>query len=378
MKTVKLPFKIKEPALACGADLKGAFALAKGGKAYLFEDFGDLSDPDNLRDYEEAIGYYEKKLRIRPAVIARDCHPDYFSGKFAELHSLDLKAPGICDVQHHEAHVSSVITEHSIRSDVIGVAFDGSGYGRDGRIWGAEFFAGNPKHFRRAAHLEYTPMPGGDAVIKQPWRMALSYLYRAFGEGLLKLDPGTVNTLGKRHWPVIKKMIDGGINSPLTSSAGRLFDGAGSLILSRPTASFEAELPMELEKIASPHCRDKYGFDIRSKDGMLIIESSKLIEGIVYDMSSKIDNSVISAKFHNTIAEMIVRAALRIRRDNGTRKIVLSGGVFQNRYLTKRVVLLLKKYDFDVYANSIVNTNDYGIPIGQLAIANAMSQQQKV
>lgn len=371
MKIIELPFKIKKPILACGADLKGAFALAKGDKAYLAEGFGPLSDPDNLAAYEASICACEKRLGIRPKVIACDLHPDYFSGRFAEKHALQLAVPDLCHVQHHEAHIGSAIVEHSIKTDVIGVAFDGTGYGRDGHIWGGEFFVGGLKEFRRAAHLEYMPMPGGEAAIREPWRMAASYLYMAFGKDFIKQDLDIIRKRSKKGLSIIGKMMDNSINSPRTSSAGRLFDAAGSMILGKDTASFEAELPMKLERIASPASDDHYKFDIKLEGGMRVIDPSGLVKGITGDLHKKRAKSAVSAKFHNTVAEMIARTASLLKKESGLRKIVLSGGVFQNRYLTKRAVSLLNKSKFDVYTNSGINTNDYGIPIGQLAIANA-------
>jgi hydrogenase maturation protein HypF len=371
MKIIEFPFKIEKPMLACGADMKGAFALAKGNKAYLIEGFGSLSDPDNLETYEASIYACEKRLGIRPGVIACDRHPEYFSGRFAAMHALKLKTKDLRHIQHHEAHIASAIVEHSIKTDVIGVAFDGTGYGWDGLIWGGEFFVGGLKGFRRAAHLEYVPMPGGEAAIKEPWRMAASYLYKVFGRNFLKQSLDIIDRPGEKRLSIIRKMIDNNINSPLTSSAGRLFDAAGSLILHKGTASFEAELPIDLEKMASHINDDRYKFDIKSEDGMYLIETSGLFKGIVSDLRKNRNKSVMSTKFHNTAAEMIAGAACLLRKKSGLRKIVLSGGVFQNRYLTKRAALLLGKDKFDVYINSGINTNDYGIPIGQLAIANA-------
>ncbi|MCX5678812.1 MAG: hypothetical protein NTY76_06870 [Candidatus Omnitrophica bacterium] len=371
MKIIELPFKIEKPILACGADLKGAFALAKGNKAYLIEGFGSLSDPDNLGAYEASICACEKRLGIRPKVIVCDRHPDYFSGRFAAMHALKLATTDLRHIQHHEAHIASAIVEHSIGTDVIGAAFDGTGYGWDGRIWGGEFFVGGLKEFQRAAHLEYMPMPGGEAAIREPWRMAASYLYKTFGRNFLKQGLDIMARPGEKRLSIIRKMIDNDINSPLTSSAGRLFDAAASLILHKGTASFEAELPIDLEKIASQVNEDCYKFGIKSENGMRIIETSGLVKGIVSDLRKKRDRSIMSAKFHNTVAEMVVGTASLLRKEFKLRKIVLSGGVFQNKYLTKRTALLLSKNKFDVYINSDVNTNDYGIPIGQLAIANA-------
>jgi len=372
MKIIKLPFKVKRPILACGADIKGAFALAKGNTAYLADGFGDLSDPDNLEAYEASIFAGEKRLGIKPEVIACDLHPGYFSSRFAEGHASRLSIRPPCGIQHHEAHVASAIVEHSIKTDVIGAAFDGTGYGSDGRIWGGEFFTGNLRSFRRAARFEYIPMPGGDAAISQPWRMAVSYLYRAFGASFPKLNIAVVKALQPARLRVIRKMIDGGINSPFTSSAGRLFDGVASLVLSRAVARTEAELPIELERIASRDCNDRYEVDIAPEDGVLVIGISGLIRGVVGDLRTKIDKGVISAKFHNTIAEAVAAAALRLRKaSSASRKVILSGGVFQNRYLAKRTALILDKNGFEVFINSGISVNDNGIPAGQLAIANA-------
>ncbi len=371
MKTIELPFKVKRPILACGADLKGAFALAMGNKAHLVEGFGPLNDPDNLRAYEASVSLHEKRLGIKPVTIARDCHPDYYSSRFAEAHATGLKAPYMRDIQHHTAHVASAIVEHSIGTGLIGVAFDGSGYGLDGRTWGGEFFVGSLKGFRRAAHFDYIPMPGGDRAVREPWRMAVSCLYRAFGGDFPGQYPDIVKGSRKGRSSIIRKMIDGNINSPLTSSVGRLFDGVGSLILSRDVASSEAELPAELEKIAAGGNYGSYRFGIKPKNGVFIIETSGMIRGIVRDLRNKADKGIVSAKFHNTIAEIIAATASGLRKEFGLRKIVLSGGVFQNRYLTEKSVCILNKTGFCVYTHSKINTNDNGIPIGQLAMADA-------
>ena len=343
MKTIELPFKVKQPILACGADMKGAFALAKGRDAYLFDGFGDLSDLDNFTRYEKAVGGAEKKLNIRPQIVACDLHPGYFSTQFAENRDSDP-----FKVQHHEAHIASAIIDNGISGEVLGAAFDGTGYGPDGNIWGGEFFTGNAKSFERIAHLKYIPMPGGEACIKEPWRMAASYLYSVFG---------SVKGYDKKRWAILKNMIDRKINSPLTSSMGRLFDAAGSIILNKEKASFEAELPIALEKMAATDIDDSYRSD----------DSADIIKGIIRDIEKKVAAGIISAKFHNSIAAMILSAAKRSKMKN----VLLSGGVFQNRYLKDRAIRLLSSNDFKVYTHSNIETNDSGIPIGQVSIANA-------
>ena len=371
MQTIELPFKIKKPILACGADVKGAFAIAKGDKAYLVEGFGDLSDPANMQRYEDSIKGHEKKLGIKPEVIARDHHPGYFSSQFAEMHARRFGSPLLYDVQHHEAHIASAIVDNGIKTGVIGAAFDGSGLGWDGCIWGGEFFIGRPGEFKRAAHLEYIPMPGGEMAIREPWRMAASYLYRAPGKDFLSLNIDSIRMIPAKQRAIIMKLIDRGINTPLTSSAGRLFDAVASLVLSKREASFEAELPIELEKIAAKGCGDSYKFSSNIDGDMIILETRRLIKKIADDIGKKVEKAIISAKFHNTVAEIIVSTASALRRKSSLNTVVLSGGVFQNRYLRKRAADLLGEHDFSVCVHSNIKTDDSGIPIGQIAIANS-------
>lgn len=374
MKIIQLPLKVNRPILACGADLKGAFALAKGSKAYLYEGFGDLADADNLHRYETAVRRAERKLKIKPAVIACDDHPGYFSGRFAEVHGLELMIPDLYGVQHHEAHVASVIVEHSIGGKIIGVAFDGTGYGLDGNIWGGEFFTGGIKGFTRRAHFDYMPMPGADAAVREPWRMAVSYLYKAFGGDIHRIKIPLIKNIPAKKLSAVINMIDSGINSPVTSSAGRLFDAVASIVLRRDISRFEAELPIALEKMAGDNVDEGYPFDIVSGGKALTIGTSDLIKSVVRDISDNVKPSEISAKFHNSIAGIILRTVTLIRNKTGIKKVVLTGGVFQNRYLSAAVQAALRKSGFIVYTNSGTNTNDNGIPIGQLAIANARAR----
>ncbi|MDD5427833.1 MAG: hypothetical protein PHI58_01170 [Candidatus Omnitrophica bacterium] len=357
---------MKKPILACGADLKGAFALAAGRDAFLVYDLGDLGELGNFKRYSAEVDLYRKKFGIKPQVIACDLHPDYFSTHFAESLQLKTKGTRLCRIQHHEAHIASSIADNDIKADVIGVAFDGTGYGTDGNIWGGEFFAGSLKGFTRAAHLEYYPMPGADMAVRQPWRMAVSYLYGAFGPKFMTI----VKKRNRADASVIKKMIDKNINSPLTSSAGRLFDGAASLILAKDRVTREAELPIELEKTIRTGCRDKYDFDIGKERKELIIKTSPLIKGVVKDLAKKTDKAVIACKFHNTIADIIVKISAGLSKRFKTKKVVLSGGVFQNKYLTARAVEGLRAKGLEVYPPRSVPVNDIGIPIGQIAIAN--------
>ena len=349
MKKLTLPFRVKRPILACGADLKGAFALAKGNIAWLFDGFGDLADLDNLTRYERAVKSAIKKLKIDPKIVVCDLHPGYFSGQFAQKYTQYAQRSTLYETQHHEAHIVSAMVDNNIKGKVLGVAFDGTGYGWDGNIWGGEFFIGGVKNLKRVGHLDYVPMPGGDKVITEPWRMAASYLYSACGN--------IKNSMNKKNWPVLKDMIDKKINSPMTSSMGRLFDAVGSLVLNKSNARFEAELPIELEKIASRNITGHYNFG----------SSTEVIKDIVKDIEKRMAPSAISAKFHNSIVLMVLKVAKRFK----IKKIILSGGVFQNKFLTDRILKKLSENGFKVYMHSRIQTNDSGIPMGQIAIVNA-------
>lgn len=366
MKLIKLPFTVKKPILACGADLKGSFGLAHGDEAFLFEGFGDLGGLDNFTRYGKSVKDNVRRLKIKPEIIACDLHSGYFSTKFAESFQLSVFGRQLCKIQHHEAHVASAMVDNTIRGDVIGVAFDGTGYGSDGKIWGGEFFVGGLRKISRVAHLEYISMPGGEKAIIEPWRMAASYLYHAFGNNL----PPLVKRWNKKEIVILKAMIDKNINSPLTSSAGRLFDAVGSLVLRKDSVSKEAELPIEMERLAIELCRDKYDFDIGTGNGQLSISCKKIVRGVVKDIVKKVDTSTISSKFHNTVAEIILQVSLKLRKKFDISRVILSGGVFQNNYLRTRAVEILKANGMKVYTHSGISTNDSGIPIGQIAIAN--------
>ncbi len=367
---IRLPFKVKKPILACGTDMKGAFALAKGNEAFLVDGFGDLSQLANFTEYSKSIKYYVKKLKIDPRIVTCDMHQGYLSTHFVQ----DLRLVGhglyLCRTQHHEAHVAGTMADNNIKADVIGVAFDGTGLGMDENIWGGEFFVGNIKDFKRAAHIKYMPMPGGEIAIRKPWRMAASYLYNIFGEEFLNFNLDFVKGINKKKWAVLKKMIDRKLNSPLTSSVGRLFDAAGSIILPRNCIAAEAELPRELESMCIKTCRGKYGFSINSRNGALEIDCGKAIKGVVLDLSNGVSKFEIATKFHNTVADIILKTSVILRKKFRIDKVVLSGGVFQNEFLTSRAKKLLEIEGFEVYSSINIPVSDAGIPVGQVAIAN--------
>jgi hydrogenase maturation protein HypF len=340
----------KKTILALGADIKNRFLLAKGGRFHFGPDLGDLSNVANYELFKSALRSAIKKRT--PDILICDMHPSYFSAKYLRRNDLRPKP-----VQHHHAHIASVMQEHNLKGPVIGVAFDGTGYGTDGNIWGGEFLLVNKKDFRRLAHLKYHAMPGGDKVVSEPWRMVLGVLGRG--------GTGFVKSAGEKEKEAILSMRAKGINSPLTSSAGRLFDAAAALLGICERASYEAEGPMRLEALCGEDTREKYGFTMSKRGGRYIIDTTPLFSGMAKDLKKKRKNPFIAAKFHNSVADIIVKTVKKLSKDSGIKDIALSGGVFQNRFLRKKAIAGLLSAKFSVFINEKTPVNDLNISLGQ-------------
>lgn len=351
--------------LACGADLKNTFCLTKGHYAFLSQHIGDLENYETLVFFHEALEHMKKLFRVSPQVVAYDLHPMYLSTKTA-LELADLKRIG---VQHHHAHIASCMVENRLRDKVIGVALDGTGYGTDGQVWGGEFLVADFNGFERRAHFRYVPLPGGDAAIRQPWRSAMSWLIETFGQDHLPSDLPVWKKMPFRKIGLIKTMIARGLNTIQTSSCGRLFDAVASLLGLRQEINFEGQAAIELEMVAVEGLEGNYPFDI-SLGNPWQIDFRATIESLVRDMREGAETGVISARFHNTVAAVIVDITRRLRALEGLNRVCLSGGTFQNFYLLKRAVAGLNKCGFDVYLHSRVPPNDGGISLGQAAVAN--------
>ncbi|MCX5692135.1 MAG: hypothetical protein NTX47_00375 [Candidatus Omnitrophica bacterium] len=367
---IVLPCRIKSGVLAVGAQSKSAFCFSKGNSAYLSDSGGDLSDLENFKKFEREIKKLQKKLNIKPEIIACDLHPEYISTKhaneLAKAKWLRIKA-----VQHHEAHVASCIVDNSIKGKVIGVAFDGTGFGADSNIWGGEFFTGSIKGLKRAVHLEYIPMPGGEACIREPWRMAFSYLYDIYGKGKASK---ILKRLDNKKMGMLEQAMDKKINSPLTSSVGRLFDGVSSLIGLCDYTGYEGEAAIRLEKIIRGEglrVKGEYKFKYAEEGGMIIIEWEPVIKGIVKDLKKGISESEVSLKFHNAICNMIKETCILLRKKHKINKVCLSGGVFQNKYLKTNASRILTKQGFKCYFHNKTPTHDGGIALGQAVLAGA-------
>ncbi|MDE2215826.1 MAG: carbamoyltransferase HypF [Planctomycetota bacterium] len=362
-----------EEILACGAELKNTFCLTKGKKAILSQHIGDLENYEILEFFKESLNNLKNSFRVTPRIIAHDLHPDYLSTRVAVEYAAQMNIPDarVISVQHHHAHIVSCMAEHGLNSAVIGVAFDGTGYGSDGNMWGGEFLIVNKQNFMRKAHLQYVPMPSGDKAVREPWRMAISYLYQTFGDSIFEAVPPFLERLNIKDVDIIIKMIKSGINTPLTSSVGRLFDAVSSLLGIRDTITFEGEAAIGLE-MAADRCDEtgleSYPFQIVAGVSN-IINLKPLVKSIIEDFNKRMKPAIISLKFHHTLAKIVVKVTEILAKESGIKDVVLSGGVFQNMLLLKLTTDHLTNAGFKVWSHRQVPTNDGGISLGQAVVA---------
>ncbi len=366
---IHLPFQSRQT-LACGAELKSTFCLTRDNYAFVSQHIGDLENLETMEHFETTLELYKKLFRIEPEIVTYDMHPEYLSTKYAKALAEQRKDLKFVPVQHHHAHIVSCMVENGSQGPVIGVSFDGTGYGTDGRIWGGEFLVADYEGFERVGHLEYVPMPGGAAAIERPYRMAISYLLTLFGKDALTPDLAFLKDVSRDEIALIKTQLDKKINSPLTSSSGRLFDAVSALIGIRGRIDYEAQAAIEMEMAADESERGSYRFSIVERDGVSVVHVKELFDDILHDLKDNVTRGKIAARFHNTMAEMVVRMSQRLSGTSGIKKVALSGGVFQNRLLLRLTVAALEKAGFEVLTHSKVPTNDGGISLGQAVIAN--------
>ncbi len=350
-----------EGIVAFGAELTNCFCVGKGQKAFLSQHIGDLQGLETIQFYENTIKQFISLFRVKPELLAVDMHPEYISTK-AGLNYGNFQ---VVKIQHHHAHIASCMAEHMLDEKVIGVALDGTGYGTDGHIWGSEFLVCDLNDFTRITHFDYIPLPGGDSAAEEPWRTAVSFLYKVYGKEFLSLGLPFLNHLDPDKVALIIQMIDKKINCPLSSGAGRLFDCVASLLDLVQEATFQAEGPMRLEAIVRTDCTESYAFECKET-----IQFGLTIQEITDDIRRGTDTSIIATKFHNTIILAIFETVKSIRLKEGINKVVLSGGVFQNKYLLEGTIQVLMKNNFEVYSHATVPSNDGGIALGQLAVAS--------
>ncbi len=348
-----------------GADLKNTFCALKDGRAYISQHMGELNNLESLKVYRENIEKYRGVLDFAPDIVAHDMHPDYITTKFAN----EVKVP-VIQVQHHHAHIASILAENKFDGKAIGVAFDGTGFGPDRTVWGGEFLIAALDDYIRAGHIRQVFMPGGEMAVREPWRMAGAYLQDTFDESFMDMDITCVKELSRLQWPVLWRSIQYGVNKITTSSAGRLFDAVSAILGVCYYNDYEGQASAELEAIADTEQTGTYEYEI-CEEQTLVADFRKTIKGIVSDVINGKEINNVSGIFHNTISRAIVDVCVKIREKNGINTVVLGGGVFQNQLLLEKALKYLSDSGFKVLINRIVPCNDGGISLGQAAIAAA-------
>jgi hydrogenase maturation protein HypF len=377
---LRLAANVTRHTLACGGELKNTFCLARDRHAFMSHHIGDMENYETLRSFREGIEHYCRLFDVRPELVAYDLHPEYLSTKYArELEETGLPAVG---VQHHQAHVASCLADNERPAEerVIGVALDGTGYGTDGAVWGGEFFEGSLEEgFTRRAHLEYAPLPGGSAAIRQPRRMALAQLIRIYGEEeTLMLPLAAVRKAGERNVRLIARLLEHKLNTPPTSSAGRLFDAVAALVgvPGSERTTYEGQAAIELELAANGPTDRSYTFRLRPEDEGWLVETREIIRGVVDDLLARTTTGEISSRFHRTMAEVVVTGCEQVREVAGTTAVALSGGTFQNMLLLEQVVACLEERGFEVYRHRRVPANDGGLALGQAILADRAAKRK--
>ncbi|OGW39536.1 MAG: carbamoyltransferase HypF [Nitrospirae bacterium RBG_13_39_12] len=355
--------------LGCGSDIKNTFTLTKGSFAIPSQHIGDMENYETLEFFEESLKNLKDVYRVKPEAIAYDLHPGYLSTQWA-LRQEDTKKIGI---QHHHAHIASVMAEKGIKDKVIGVSFDGTGYGTDGNLWGGEIMIADVFGFERLGHFKYIPLPGGETSVKEPWRIAVSYIKDLAGDDTIPYlkSIGFIDKYGNEKIKDVLKIVDKKQFSPLSSGAGRLFDAVSAIIGVCDKNTFEGESAIALESLTTPDVVDDYPVDIKSRK-TIEIDFSQTILRIINDLLKGEGKDIISSKFHNTILSVIFRVVKKLSYVYLIKDVVLCGGVFQNMYLMERAIDLLKSAGMDVHIHEKIPCNDAGISLGQAYIIREM------
>ena len=356
-----LPLGTPRSILACGAELKNTFCVAKGGRAWVGHHIGDLQNYETLRSFTEGIEHFESLFAVRPELVAHDLHPEYLSTKYA----LEREGVETIGVQHHHAHLAACLAEHGESGQAIGVIFDGTGYGTDGTVWGGELLIGDAHGFERAGHLHPVRMPGGERAIRQPWRMACAWLLETVG-GEPPLPPLLAGAVSEDAWRKVAELAASGLSSPVTTSAGRLFDAVAALCGVRAEVNYEGQAAIELEAAADPSEREAYLLP-----GTDVFDARETIGAILGDLGAGVPVATVAARFHNAVARGAADACAEIAAREGVGVAVLSGGVFQNRLLLERTAEALEREGLRVLVPRLLPPNDGGIAFGQAAVAAA-------
>lgn len=356
-----------EGILALGAEQKNTFCIGRGYQAIPGQYIGDVKNLATFGFLKEAIDRFSLLFRFRPSALACDLHPDYLSTQYAQELSRETGFP-LFRIQHHHAHIVSCMAENGLDEPVIGISFDGTGYGSDGSVWGGEFLIAGLRDYSRYSCLDPVALPGGDKAVGEPWRTACSYLYKYFGKNFDFMSIASLRKIGEEKLNMILEMMEKNVNCPISSGAGRLFDAVSALLGLCTAETFDSEAPMRLESAVDGETDEYYSFYAGKP-----VNFEETFRSILEDIKTR-SPSLISAKFHNTLARVILEVSLQIRKEYSLKKVVLSGGCFQNRYLMESACSLLRKNNFTVYTNRRVPPNDGGISLGQLVAASKLRE----
>lgn len=358
---VRVPWSLP-PVLATGAELKNTIALSRDDRVFISQHIGDLENTEVYRSFEETIRHLQTLYVIQPTAIAYDLHPEYLSTKYALSREGEVRLVG---VQHHHAHIAACMAENGVSGTVLGLSMDGTGYGTDGRIWGGEFLRCDLHDFERLAHFEYVPLPGSSRAIREPWRMAVSYLRHAYGSDFRNLPLPLLLEIDSKSLELLLQMMDRRLNCPETSSLGRLFDAVAALCNLRQKVYYEGQAAMELEMVLSP--ADEEGYELGIVDGQ--VRTAPLIRQVVEDVLAGIPPGRISHRFHRGLVNLMRSFCRQQRTAGGLNTVALSGGVFQNHWLLNHLHHALQEDGFQVLVHHLVPANDGGISLGQAVVA---------
>ncbi|HEY9785728.1 MAG TPA: carbamoyltransferase HypF, partial [Candidatus Obscuribacterales bacterium] len=399
---IVLPFQAQGTAIGAGGQLKSCFCIIRGNKAVLSQHLGDLFTVEAVDSFKSTLRNYFELFCVKPDVIAHDLHPEYASAAavqevvesmtarqdiFANLirhgRSEHRQLPySVVGVQHHHAHIAAVMAEHGLRGPVIGVAFDGSGYGLDGTLWGGEFISSTYQDFVRLAHLSAVPLAGGERAIRQTWRIALAYLREGSDDYLIEHFRKRLQGIaGAKALSLVERQLERGLNCPLSSGAGRLFDAAASVLDVCHETHYEGQAAIELETVARKDCTPpeqiaSYAFsygDRQSDEAAKVIRSDELIRALYRDYLQGVPPSLMARKFHKTVSDLIVKTCCQLSQNLAVTDICLSGGVFQNSILLEETVSALQQHGLRVFLPQLASVNDGGLALGQAVIALARS-----
>ncbi len=362
---VSLPFD-STPTLAVGGELKNTFCLTRDRYAFLSQHIGDMENAEVYEAFEQNVEHLARLFRVTPEILAYDMHPNYFTTAYAQRAIFHAQR---IPVQHHHAHIAACMADNKLEDrKLIGLAFDGTGYGTDGAIWGGEVLLASYADFERMAHLEYLPLPGGDSATRNPWRIAVGY---AESLGLDIAGLPFLESIDSQAMDMVRKQVQKNLNAPQTSSMGRLFDAVASLIGIRNQVTYEAQAAIEMEVLSRPYLSAAGPYPFEIQDGIILV--GELLKQVIQDVKSEQAVGMIGARFHQTMSAMAVEASRSVRQKTGLHEVALSGGVWQNQALLDLVRAGLLREKFIVYTHQLTPANDGGLALGQAAVANFSS-----